>query len=36
VLPEEEAKSVGISALFSKDEAIGTLLGRARSLVHAD
>ena len=36
VFQEEEAKSVGISALVSKDEAIGTLLGRARSLVHAD
>ena len=36
VFREEEAKSVSISAQVSKDESIGTLLGRARRLVHAD
>jgi len=36
VFREEEAKSVGISALVFKDESIGTLLGRARRLVLAD
>src|SRR4029077_12259398 len=36
VFREEEAHSVGIPAEVSKDESIGTLLGRARRLVHAD
>jgi len=36
VLREEEAKSAGISALVSKDDALGTLVGKARSLVHPE
>lgn len=36
VFREEEARSVGIAALVSKDEAFGTLIGKARSLVHAN
>jgi DNA-binding NarL/FixJ family response regulator len=36
VFREEEAKSMGISALVSKDDALGTLLGKARSLVHVN
>src|SRR5712691_5857330 len=34
VFSEKEAKSVGISALVSKDEAIGTLVGKARALLY--
>jgi DNA-binding NarL/FixJ family response regulator len=33
---EEEARSVGISALVSKDDAFGALLNKARSLVHVN
>lgn len=36
IVKEDEAKSVGISALVSKDDALGILVGKARSLVHAD
>jgi DNA-binding NarL/FixJ family response regulator len=35
VFQEEEAKSVGISALVSKDEALAKLVGTARSLFNA-
>jgi len=35
VFQEEEAKSVGISALVSKDEALAKLVGKARSLFEA-
>jgi DNA-binding NarL/FixJ family response regulator len=35
VVKEEEAKSLGIAALVSKDAAPGTLIGKARSLVCA-
>jgi DNA-binding NarL/FixJ family response regulator len=33
---EDEARSAGISALVSKDDAPCVLVGKARSLVHAD
>ena len=35
LLKEEEAKCIGISALVSKEDAVGTLVGKARSLVHS-
>jgi len=35
VFREDEAKSVGITALVSKDEALGALVGKARILLNA-
>jgi len=35
VFQEDEAKSVGISALVSNDEALAKLVGKARSLFDA-
>ncbi len=36
IVQEDAAKTAGISALVSKDDAPGALVGKARSLVHAD
>lgn len=36
IVQEDEARTAGISALVSKDDALSTLVGKARSLVHAD